>query len=90
MERHARVAAYYGFNPFGLTADQLLGLEYWQPRLETETMLSKARAGEIRLTPKGWHDLTLYVTGSQEAAQAAHNEAVLAALESKEQVGETV
>lgn len=51
-------------------------------------MLKRARAGEVKLTPKSWYDLTLYATGDVDAAEKAHNDAVFAALEAKEQVGE--
>jgi hypothetical protein len=71
-----------------LTRDQLLALEHWKPRLEAEDTLRLASRGELKLTPKGWYDLTVYATGDAEAAEKAHNDAVFAALAAKEQVGE--
>jgi predicted ATPase len=58
--------------------------------LEAEELLKQAQLGQIKLSPKGYHQATLLVSGSIEQAEDAHNAAVQRALRNKESVGETI
>lgn len=44
---------------------------FHMPRLKAERLLERARAGEIRLTHKGWYDAIMLTTGDKEQAEAA-------------------
>ena len=51
--------------------DAFLGYEDNIPVLEAESMLEKAKNGDIHLTVTGWKNLTLLVTGDEEQAEQA-------------------
>lgn len=65
-------------------------MEAYLPTIRAQETLRLAESGQIRLSPRGWYEVVLAATGSEDQATDAHNQAVQAALRRKEDPGETM
>lgn len=66
------MAEFYGFNPFQLKDDQVLGLYDCLPRLEARRTRRQLQYSDVRLTPDQIYDLVLAETEDPKQAEAAH------------------